>query len=65
MEAGQKLSKDPLGTQECPFRRDAGSYYAPFPWMTCAKMPNLVSNENNMCDLDSGFKCRFKYEWKK
>ena len=53
-----KLDKK-LGTFECPFREDAGSYYASLPWMTCSKMPSLVSNENDMCDLDAGSECRF------
>lgn len=53
-----------IGTSECPLRRDAGSYYEPLPWMTCSKMPNPVSNENDMCDLDAGRGCRFKEKCK-
>ena len=49
-----------VGTSECPFRQDAGSYYDPLPWTTCSKMPNSTSNENEMCDLDAGRECRWK-----
>lgn len=52
---GNKL----VSTFECPYRKDAGSYYDMLPWMTCSKMPSPVSNENDMCDLDAGSKCRF------
>ena len=62
MEPGKVTNK--LGTYECPFREDAGSYYAALPWMTCSKMPSLVSNENDMCDLDAGGECLFKKEEK-
>ena len=59
MEKGKVISNNRLGTHECPFRRDAGSYYNPLPWTTCSKMPSLVSNEDDMCDLDTGSECRF------
>jgi len=41
MEQGKAINKTKVGTAECPFRRDAGSYYDMLPWMTCSKMPSL------------------------
>jgi len=51
-----------IGTEECPFRKPAGSYYAPEPWDTCSKMPSPASNENGMCDIDAGVECRYADE---
>lgn len=48
-----------IGGFDCPNRTQAGSYYNYLPWMTCSKMPCLVSNENEMCDIDAGGECRF------
>ena len=51
--------REGMGTTECPFRKQAGSYYDELPWDTCSKMPSPASNENEMCDIDAGTKCRF------
>ncbi len=48
-----------VGGFDCPYRVQAGGYHEPFPWTACSKMPCLVLNENDICDIDAGEECRF------
>jgi len=56
-EVGEMKKTKNLGTPQCLFRRQAGSYYDYLPWDTCSKKPSRASNENEMCDLDMGRDC--------
>jgi len=59
----KQIIKD-VGAQQCPFRKQAGSYYDYLPWETCSKKPGRASNENEMCDLDMERECYLLKETK-